>query len=56
MVRLASMKEDYYQVEKGTYSIKGEKKKQRYALGDKVRIKLTGVNLEERTIDFAIAK
>jgi ribonuclease R len=55
MVRLASMKEDYYQVEKGTYSIKGEKKKRRYALGDKVRIKLTGVNLEERTIDFALA-
>ncbi len=55
MVRLASMKEDYYQVDKGSYSIKGEKKKRRYSLGDKVRIKLTDVNLEERTIDFALA-
>jgi ribonuclease R len=54
MVRLASMKEDYYVVEPGTYSVKGERKKKRYTLGDTVKIKLTGANLEERTIDFAL--
>lgn len=56
MVRLASMKEDYYMVEKGTYSIRGEKKNKRYALGDSVRIKLIKTSLEDRTIDFEIAK
>jgi ribonuclease R len=54
MVRLASMKEDYYVVEPGTYSVKGERKKKRYTLGDTVKIKLTGANLEERTIDFTL--
>lgn len=56
MVRLASMKEDFYKVEKGTYSVQGDRKKKRYSLGDTVRIKLTKANLEERTIDFEIAK
>lgn len=56
MVRLASMKEDFYKVEKGTYSIQGERKKKRYALGDSVRVKLIKANLEDRTIDFEIAK
>jgi ribonuclease R len=55
MIRLAALKEDYYQVQKGAYSVQGERKKKRYALGDEVRIKLVGVNLEERTIDFALA-
>lgn len=54
MIRLAAMKEDYYQVQKGAYSVQGERKKKRYALGDEVRVKLVGVSLEERTIDFAI--
>jgi ribonuclease R len=54
MVRLAAMKEDYYVVEKGTYSIKGERKKKRYALGDTVKVKLAAANLEERTIDFVL--
>jgi ribonuclease R len=54
MVRLASMKEDYYQVEKGTYSVRGEKKKKRYALGDVVKIQLKAANMEERTIDFVL--
>lgn len=54
MVRLAAMREDYYQVEKGSYSVKGEKKKKRYTLGDTVRVRLTAANLEERTIDFAL--
>lgn len=54
MVRLSSMREDFYQVQKGAYSVMGEKKKKRYALGDTVRIRLTGANAEERTIDFAL--
>ena len=54
MVRLAAMREDYYQVEKGSYSVKGEKKQKRYTLGDTVRVRLTAANLEERTIDFAL--
>lgn len=54
MIRLAAMKEDYYQVQKGAYSVQGERKKKRYALGDVVRVKLVGVSLGERTIDFAI--
>jgi ribonuclease R len=55
MVRLAAMKEDFYQVQKGAYSVQGERKKKRYALGDEVRVKLAGVNMEDRTIDFALA-
>ncbi len=54
MIRLAAMKEDFYQVQKGAYSVQGERKKKRYTLGDEVAVKLMGVNMEDRTIDFAL--
>lgn len=52
MVRLSSMKEDYYSVDPKNYRVVGEKKKKAYALGDTVRVKLTGASLEDRTLDF----
>jgi len=54
MVRLATMKEDYYQLDKKNYRVKGDRTKKTHSLGDTVKIKLVGANLEDRTLDFSL--
>jgi ribonuclease R len=54
MVRLGSLKGDYFVNEAGKYRIKGEKTGTTYSLGQSVRIKLTRADLEERQLDFEL--
>jgi ribonuclease R len=54
MVRLQSIKGDYYVHEANKYRIKGQKTGKIYSLGDEVRIKLMRANLEERQLDFEL--
>lgn len=54
MVRLGSLKGDYFVHESSKYRVKGEKTGQSYSLGQAVRIKLTRADLEERQLDFEI--
>lgn len=54
MVRLGSLKSDYFVHEGSKYRIKGEKTGKTFSLGDVVRIKLLRADLEERQIDFEL--
>ena len=54
MVRLGSLKGDYFVHEASKYRVKGEKTGQAFSLGQAVRIKLTRADLEERQLDFEI--
>jgi ribonuclease R len=54
MVRLASIKGDYFTVEQGKYRVKGQKTGITYSLGQEVRVKLTRADLEARQLDFEI--
>ena len=54
MVRLGSLRNDYFVVDPGKYRIKGEKTGKTYALGEEVRIKLARADLEERQLDFEL--
>jgi ribonuclease R len=56
LVRLSSLKNDYYEVDTKTYSLIGRKTKQKYSLGEKVKIKLVGLDLDKRTMDFEITQ
>lgn len=56
MVRLGSLRGDYFVIDPGKYRIKGEKTGTTYALGQEVRIKLTRADLEERLLDFELVK
>lgn len=55
MVRLGLLKDDYYVFDKSKYRLVGEKTKKKYALGDRVRVKLLRADLEERQIDWELA-
>jgi ribonuclease R len=54
LVRLNTLGDDYYVLEPKKYRIIGQKKKKIYSLGDPVRMKLMGADLDRKTIDYAI--
>lgn len=54
MIKLASIKGDYYTHEASKYRVKGDKKGKVFSLGDEVKVKLTRADLEERQLDFEL--
>lgn len=56
MVRLDSLKDDFYDYEEGKYRVIGRATRKIYGLGDPVKIVVIGASPEERTIDFLMMK
>lgn len=54
MIKLASIRGDYYTHEASKYRVKGDKKGKVYTLGDEIKIKLVRADLEERQIDYEL--
>ncbi len=54
MVSLRDIKEDYFEFDEKEYTITGKRTKKVYRLGDKVRIKVLKVSLEQRLIDYTL--
>lgn len=54
MVRMRDMTDDFYEVNPKTYSIQGKKTGKKYSLGDSVRVKLRGADLDNKTLDFVL--
>jgi VacB/RNase II family 3'-5' exoribonuclease len=54
MVRLASIKSDYFEHEASKYRIKGQKTGKTYQLGDAVTVKLIAADKEARQLDFEL--
>ncbi len=52
MVALRSLDDDFYELDKKTYSVVGQKTKRRFTLGDRVSIKVQAVNVDRKTIDY----
>ncbi len=55
LVPISSMNDDYYNFEEGRYRLIGSHTNKIYALGDKVRIRVTDARPDERQIDFRLA-
>ncbi len=53
MIRLKSMKDDFYIFSKENFSINGSRTKKKYSLGDKVKVKIVGGDIERKTIDYS---
>lgn len=52
MIRLRDLKNDYYSLDAKNYRIIGEKTKKTYSLGDKITFKVTGADLDRKTLDY----
>ena len=54
LVHISSLVDDYYLYEEDKYALIGENTKQVFRMGDKVKIEVLKVNIEERNIDFIL--
>jgi len=54
MVKLSSIKSDYFSHEANKYRVKGQKTGKVYRLGDEVKVKLVRADKEERQLDFEL--
>ena len=54
LVRLERIQGDYFELDANNYRVIGRGSGKTYALGDKVKIKVFGVNVEDREIDFVL--
>lgn len=56
MVRISSLTDDYYTYDEQTYGFMGERTKKTYKLGDEIRIKVVGISIAARQIEFGIVE
>ncbi|HVT74948.1 MAG TPA: RNB domain-containing ribonuclease, partial [Candidatus Paceibacterota bacterium] len=54
MVRLKDMTDDYYSFNEKAYCVVGEKTGKKYSLGDSVKFKVMGADMEKRTLDYKL--
>ena len=52
LVPVSEMQDDYYEYDRDRYQLVGENTKKRYRLGDRVRIKVVRVSIEDRQAEF----
>ena len=55
-MHVSTLTNDYYQFDPLHQQLIGENFRRRYRLGDKVRVKVMGVNLDDRKIDFVMVE
>jgi ribonuclease R len=54
LVRVRDMAGDFYVFNEKKLELVGQKKKKKYTLGDRVKIKVKSVDLEKKTIDYVL--
>ena len=53
MVRLADMKDDFYEFEEKNYRVIGRRRKKIYRLGDEVEVRVKKADIDRRTMDLS---
>jgi ribonuclease R len=56
MIRLRDLNDDFYVLDEKNYCIIGQRRKNKYQLGDEVKILVKKVDLAKRQIDFSLVK
>ncbi len=54
LIRLKDLGNDFWEVDKKTYTIKSQNGNKIITLGDKIKVKLRGVDMDLKTIDFLV--
>ena len=55
MVSMRDLDDDYYDFDERNYCLVGRRHRNKYQLGDSVRIKVARANMEKRQLDFVLA-
>ncbi|MEK8132581.1 ribonuclease R [Paenibacillus filicis] len=54
LIRLSDMSDDYYHYHEAQHALIGERTSKIYRLGDEVRVRVSRVNMDEKTVDFGL--
>lgn len=54
LVHVSYLTDDYYHYDERSHALIGERTANMYKIGDEVKVKVSGVNLDERTVDFEL--
>ena len=54
LIRVRDLDDDFYVFNEKKMELLGQKKRKKYRLGDKIKIKVKGVDLERKTIDYVL--
>jgi ribonuclease R len=52
--RIRDLGDDFFTLDEKNYTIKGEKSGKKFTLGDKVKFKVVGADMEKRVLDYAL--
>ena len=55
MINIRNIGTDFYEFDKKTYSITGQKTKKKFTLGDPIKFKVIGADLDKKTLDYVPA-
>ena len=55
LVHISSLQSDYYQYQEAAHRLVGDRTRITYGLGDKLKVKVVRVSLDDRKIDFELA-
>jgi ribonuclease R len=55
MIKLRDIADDIYSLDQKNYAIVGAKTKKRFSLGDKIKFKVAGADIERKTLDYRLA-
>jgi len=56
LVHVSYMTDDYYHYDERSHALIGERTRKVYRIGDKARIKVVSVNLDEHVVDFSLVE
>jgi ribonuclease R len=56
LVHVSTLDDDFYYFDEAAHSLEGRKHRQRYRLGDRVRVQAVHVDLNRRQLDFRLAR
>ena len=56
LIRTRDLRDDFYALVNHGFTLKGERSGKTFALGDKVRMKLKGVDIDQKTIDWELVQ
>lgn len=54
LVHISSLEDDYYVFQEETHTLVGEHRRRQFRLGDALRVRVEGVDIEQRKIDFGL--
>ena len=54
LVHISTLEDDYYDFDEASHSLYGRRRKRRYRLGDKVKVRVVRVDLQRRQLDFRV--